>query len=166
MNSLITKYNKIYLKSLFKLILYIMVLPIALLFLILSFFYDTLPYDFLFVLAPIPLGLLFFIPLALYVFRFNRLIKLQEKKFNIKFNDDGATPVWKNSLTFISDGWLIFSGTCAFYRKYVKSFSVKSNHKRGYRVTINTIDKKKYKVLAMTSDEIKKYREWRKKDNH
>lgn len=115
-------------------------------------------------------AILLFLPLIiaiivspLYIIRFNRLISNQEKMFNIKFEDNNAKELG-NPIAFISDNWLIHSGTCAFYREYVKSFSVKkewgATEVTSYKIIVNTIDGKKYSFYAGASKDIVMCREW------
>lgn len=117
-----------------------------------------------------PVVILLFCPLIiaiiispLHIIRFNRLISNQEKMFNIKFEDNNAKELG-NPIAFISDNWLICSGTCAFYREYVKSFGVKrETGGRGptsYKIIVNTIDGQKYSFYAGASKDIVMCREW------
>ena len=98
----------------------------------------------------------------LYIIRFNRLINHQEKMFDIKFDDCNAKDLG-NKITFISDNWLIHSGSCAFYRDYVKSFGLKTKISRlgtDYKIIINTIDGKNYHFHAWESKVIGLCRAW------
>lgn len=110
------------------------------------------------------IGIVGFVLSILVVIRFNRLIKYQEKMFNIKFDDRDAKKVG-TSITFIAEDWLIHSGSCAFYREYVKSFGLKKviGSRRtgsGYTIIVNTIDGKKYYFKTMGSNDIGLYRKW------
>ena len=68
------------------------------------------------------------------------------------------------SITFIAEDWLIHSGSCAFYREYVKSFGVKKEINRKalspYTIIVNTIDGKKYYFKTNGSNDISLYRNW------
>ena len=160
-------YIRIYLKRNFFLCLGI-ALPIALLFFIVAIFYDVLAYDMLLSLVPFLIGGLSFLCSALYILRFTRMIKLQEELFGIQFNDVNAKPLFKGSVTYTSENWFVHSGSCAFYRKYIKSLS----HKKyigvrggsGYKVKIKTVDGKIYGLWLISSSDINKIYEWRKAD--
>ena len=87
--------------------------------------------------------------------------------FNIKFDDNNAKPILETSIAYLSDDWLIFPGSCAFYRNYIKSFSSKKYNSThgggGYRLIVNTIDGEEYEFHARASGDIKKIREWKNK---
>ena len=95
------------------------------------------------------------------------MIKMQEDMFNITFNDKNAKSISKTSNAYLSDDWLIYAGSGAFYRDYIKSFSSKKyNSTRGgggYRLIVNTIDGQEYEFHARASGDIKKLREWKNK---
>lgn len=159
-------YIKIYLKRNAKLIAF-MSLPISLLFFVVSILYDAIPNDYIFALMPIIVGLLAFLVTCLFIIRFNNIIKMQEEMFNITFNDKNAKSISKTSIAYLSDDWLIFPGSCAFYREYIKSFSSrKYNSTRGvsgYRLIVNTTDGQEYEFHARGTSDIKKFREWKNK---
>ena len=165
MENTISKYINIYLKRNLILIALISV-PISFLFFIISLFYDVLDYDVLASFFPIIIGALCFVLSIIYPYRFKRMIKYQEDMYNIEFNDNNAQPLYKNSIIFLSDDWLIISGEYAFYRGYVKSFSQKIYRRRygnDYKIIVNAVDGRKYKFWATASHDIDKYREWRLK---
>ena len=112
---------------------------------------------------PIIIGAVGYLLSILVIIRFNILINYQEKMFNIKFDDRGAKRV-RTSITFIAEEWLIYSGTCAFYKKYIKSFRMKKEiHRRGagpYTIIVNTIDGKKYCFKTPQTNDIDIYRKW------
>ena len=141
-------------------------LPISFILFIVAIFADVLSYDILGSLAPVVIGAIFVAFYQLYAFRFMRMIKHQEDMYNIEFNDNNAQPLYKNSIIFLSDDWLIISGEYAFYRGYVKSFSQKiyrSRYGNDYKIIVNAVDGRKYKFWATASHDIDKYREWRLK---
>ena len=158
-------YIRVYLKRNFFLCLGLS-LPVALLFFIVAIFYDVVAYDMLLSLVPFLIGGLGFLCSALYILRFTRMIKLQEKLFDIQFSDTNAKPFFKDSVTFTSEDWFIHSGSCAFYRKYIKSLSYKKYYGTrggsGYKVKIKTVDGKIYGLWLMSTSDIKKIYEWRK----
>ncbi len=158
------KYINIYLKRNAILIAFL-VIPVSILFLIVSLFADVLSYDIWVSFVPIIIGMFCFALSSIYIYRFLRMIQRQEDIFNVQFNDNNAQPLGKGDTTFLSDDWLIHSGSCAFYRGYIKSFSKKvyrSGVGVGYKVTIKTTDGRKYKFWTMSSHDIDKYRKWAK----
>lgn len=118
---------------------------------------------------PIIIGIVGYLLSMLVVIKFNKLISYQEKMFNIKFDDRGAKRV-RTSITFIAEDWIIYSGTCAFYREYIKSFRMKKEiNRRGagpYTIIVNTIDGKKNSFKTPQTNDIDLYRKWlRSKDS-
>lgn len=118
---------------------------------------------------PIIIGIVGFLLSMLGVIKFNKLISYQEKMFNVKFDDKGAKRVG-TSITFFTEDWLIYSGTCAFYREYIKSFGVKKEtNRRGagpYTIIVNTIDDKKYYFKTPQTNDINLYRNWLYRKEH
>lgn len=165
MDHLKKKYIMLYLKRNAILALGI-ALPISFLFLVVAIIYDAVPfYDKIAgVLFPIICSFFGFAASSLYVFRFLWLIEKQEKLLNITFCDDGAMPLNK-SITFLSKDWLIHSGSCAFHRKFIKSFSQHKHYgirvANGYKITVNTVDGHKRCFWTMGSRDIDEYRKWR-----
>ena len=95
--------------------------------------------------------------------RFERLIRYQEKCFNIVFSDENATPLFPSSSTFLSDHWLIFSGKSAFYRQYIKKIKIKTKRANGgndYYLEIQTCDGKTYTKNPGSYTDAKKIRQW------
>lgn len=163
MKNTVQKYIRIYLKRNAILLLCICA-PISILFFIVSLFADVLPYDIWLIFLPLLLGVLIFCISTLYVFRFKRLISVQENYLHTVFNDNHAHKI-AGTITYLSDDWLIIAGSCAFHRQYIRSFSVKSVrgiHGTGHKVTVNTIDGKKCSFWSQASSDIKKMRAWRK----
>ena len=94
-----------------------------------------------------------FLVYILKIIRFNKLIKKQEKKYNIKFNDNNAIILSKKYLNYLSSEWYIHSGNIAFYYKHIETITLKEinlfhiTKKRKYLMTIKTINNKKYHIL-------------------
>lgn len=155
-------YIKLYLKRNFLLILFC-VLPISLLFFVVSSFYDVLDYDMWLSLLPVGIGSLCFLVSSLYVLRFMSLIKKQEQALAVSFNDQGCVKL--GDLIFLSEEWLICAGSCAFHRDYVKGFSQKkyigNRGGSGYKITVTTIDGKKYRFWSDTCSNLSKFRKWK-----
>ena len=167
MNNRIKHYIYIYLKRNACLDLAITI-PLVLLFLIVSMIYDASTYDmFVCICSTFGAGIIVFLCSALYILRFTRMIKLQEKLFDIQFNDINAKALFKGSVTYISQDWFIHSGSCAFYRSYIKSLSYKTYTGRGgggCKVKIKAVDGKVYKFWLMSTVDIKKLCKWRKNE--
>ena len=159
-------YVKIYLKRNAKLIAF-MAFPVSALFFVISILYDAVSNDILYALIPFIIGFFAFGYTCIFAVRFNKMIETQEKMFNIKFDDSNAKLISKASFIYLSNDWLINAGSCAFYRDYVKSFSVKKyNSNRiggGHRIVVNTIDGKQFEFHSRVSSDIKKFREWKNK---
>ena len=86
----------------------------------------------------------------------------QEHIYNIEFQDTKAEHL--ETTLYLSDEWLIWAGSCAFYKKHIKSISsVRRLGRAGSsnQVTIKTIDDKKYTVWCLSASNVKKLKEWR-----
>jgi len=80
---------------------------------------------------------------ALSGLRFQRTIKHQEQFLNISFNDSNASPLYKGSIVFLSDDWLIVAGRTAFCKDYIKRISIvteKMNMDNDYRIKVLTAE--------------------------
>ena len=131
---------------------------------IVSLIYDVLSYDLIVSFAPFLIALLCVAFSYLYTFRFRRMISEQEKTFSVVFDDTAALHL--ETTIFLSNDWLIYAGSAAFYRGYVKSVSSKTKHAlRGgssNRVTLKTIDGRHYVIWAISPSVVKMLREWSK----
>ena len=127
-----------------------------------SLFYDVVPGDTLISFVPFILAPLWVAVASLYTIRFKKLIAVQEKIYNIQFQDDNVEHL--ETTLYLSDDWLIWAGSCAFYKKHIKSISsVRRLGRAGSsnQVTIKTIDDKKYTVWCLCASNVKKLKEWR-----
>ena len=109
---------------------------------------------------------------------FARLIlSRQEKMFGIEFDDKDVKPLYPsavamsaNSLIYVSEEWLIFSGTGVFCREYIENFTVKSKklknrvHYNHWCIIIGK-DKKKYYKLLDSASTVKRLRTWYKEND-
>ena len=127
-----------------------------------SLFYDVVPEDTLISFVPFILAPLWVAVASLYTIRFKKLIAEQEKIYHIQFQDDNVEHL--ETTLYLSDDWLIWAGSCAFYKKHIKSISsVRRLGRAGSsnQVTIKTIDDKKYTVWCLSASNVKKLKEWR-----
>ena len=127
-----------------------------------SLFYDVVPEDTLISFVPFILAPLWVAVASLYTIRFKELIAEQEKIYHIQFQDDNVERL--ETTLYLSDDWLIWAGSCAFYKKHIKSISsVRRLGRAGSsnQVTIKTIDDKKYTVWCLSASNVKKLKEWR-----
>ena len=120
----------------------------------------------------IPLGVV----TAFYIIRFVKLIKYQEQKYNISFDDANAkyirnTPelFWKIPY-FLCDEWLIASGVCAFYYKDIQKvkrkrvqYSLRLNHRVYFKYIITSSNGKNYSFCT-TSAFLNVLNKWLKKN--
>lgn len=156
------KYIKIYHKQNVRAALLcaiIMFLPLF----IVSLLYDVYPEDILISFFPFVLAVLSVAIASLYTVRFKKLIKMQEQIYGIEFQDANAVHIGKR--LYLSDEWLIWAGSGAFYKKHIKTIGSVCTHVASpgisYKAVIKTIDGKKYSFSCAASD-IKKIRKWRK----
>ena len=90
------------------------------------------------------------------------MIAEQEKIYHIQFQDDNVEHL--ETTLYLSDDWLIWAGSCAFYKKHIKSISSVRRFGRAgssNQVIIKTVDDKKYTVWCLRASDVKKLREWR-----
>ncbi|MBE6960514.1 MAG: hypothetical protein E7448_07335 [Ruminococcaceae bacterium] len=156
------KYIKIYHKRNVQLALFCAIIVFLPLFIV-SLFYDIVPEDTLISFIPFMLALTCVAVASLYTIRFKKLIAEQEQIYNIQFQDDNVEHL--ETTLFLSDDWLIWAGSCAFYRQHIKSISSVRRFGRAgssNQVTIKTNDDKKYTVWCLSASNVKKLKEWRK----
>ncbi|MBQ9414898.1 MAG: hypothetical protein IJU16_07220 [Clostridia bacterium] len=115
-----------------------------------SLIYDYVPYDI--ALSFILFGLAFICVLLslLPTVRFKNMIANQEKQYAITFSDNHAEHL--ETTLYLSDEWLIWAGSCALYKKHIKS--AKPNLEAGragmsYRITLHTKDGKRYIIWCL-----------------
>ena len=156
------KYIKIYYKrnaQLGCLCAFIAFLPLF----IVSLFYDVIPEDTLISFIPFALVAICVAVASLYTIRFKKMIAEQEQRYHIQFQDDNVEHL--ETTLYLSDDWLIWAGSCAFYKKHITSISSIRRFGRAgssNQVTIQTVDDKKYTVWCLSVSNVKKLKEWRK----
>ena len=156
------KYIKIYHKRNVQLALFGAILVFLPLFIV-SLFYDIVPEDTLISFVPFILALICVAVASLYTIRFKKLIAEQEQIYHIQFQDNNVEHL--ETTLYLSDEWLIWAGSCAFYRLHIKSISSVLRFGRAgasNQVTIKTVDDKKYTVWCLSASNVKKLKEWRK----
>lgn len=102
----------------------------------------------------------------IYIYRFKSLIKIQEKRFMIKFNDNNNELLNKYYLNYLSDEWYIHGASFTIYYKYIYKTKYKkvSGGKGGnaHYIIFITIDKKKYKLRINSRNDYYKIYHWYK----
>lgn len=160
----ISKYNRIYVKrnAVLALICAIIVfIPIF----IMSLVYDVLPYDLFIAFVPFGLALLCVLISLFPTIRFHRMIEEQEKQYGILFSDDGIEHL--ETTLYLSNHWLIWAGSSAFYREHILSIRVRAEHGQSgtsNRVIVTTKDGKRYCIWCLHSSSIKEIKSWLKKN--
>lgn len=156
------KYIKIYHKRNVQLALICAIMIFLPLFIV-SLFYDIVPEDTLISFIPFILATICVAVASLYTIRFKKMVAEQEQIYHIKFQDDNVEHL--ETTLYLSDDWLIWAGSCVFYKHHIKS--IRSSHRFGRvgssnQVTIKTNDDKKYTVWCLSTANVKKIKEWRK----
>ncbi len=155
------EYIKIYHKRNIKLAFLCAVIVFIPLFVV-SLFYDVVPEDTVVSFVPFVLAALSVAVASLYTIRFKKMIKEQEQIYDIQFQDANAEHL--ETTLYLSDDWLIWAGSCAFYKKHIKSINSVRRYGRvgsSNQVTIKTIGNKKYTIWCLSASNIKKIREWK-----
>lgn len=99
-----------------------------------------------------------------FILRFRRMINKQERELHVMFQDSNATALVDETLVYLSDNWLICAGTMAFHREYIRNVTwhreLSTRAGRGYRMRIETIDKKYYRLFLQTARSCRKIHGW------
>jgi len=137
------------------------------LFFVVSLFNDSLSDDLQATLIALGLAVLAFLVSLLPVFRFQNMIKLQERMFNIQFIDEDALPIHRYSLVYLTKDWLIVAGRYAFYRNFIRNDRIKiqiQNNSRGndYFIKIDGVNNQFYRFHADSASSAKKIKAWSK----
>lgn len=159
---MVEKYIKIYLKRNLVLSLICAKLVFLPLFVV-SLIYDILDYDIIVAFVPFPLALLCVVICALPIIRFRKMITRQESLYHTRFSDDGL--IHLGTTLYLSKDWLIWAGSCAIHKKHIQSITYKlvtSGVGSSNKITISTLDHKRYVVWSMSTTDIKKIKEWRR----
>ena len=125
-----------------------------------SLFYDVIPNDTLLSFYPFVLALLYMGIAPLPIIRFRRLIRTQEQYYHVAFTTTNDVCLGKT--LYLSDEWLIWAGSAAFYKKHIKTID---SHKdqprtpRSYKTIVRTKDGKNYSFWC-TATEVKTIKRW------
>lgn len=127
-----------------------------------SLLYDVVPGDIWIALVPFYLAPMCVAVASLYTIRFKKLIATQEQVYHIQFQDHNVEHL--ETTLYLSDDWLIWAGSCAFYKQHIKAIrSVRRFGRAGSsnQVTIQTMDDKKYTVWCLSASNVKKLIAWK-----
>jgi len=159
---MVEKYTKIYLKR--NIVLALICAAIAFIpLLIVSFIYDVLSYDLIVAFAPFPIVLVFVLISFLPIIRFRKMIVQQESLYDTTFSDTDADHL--ETTLYLSKDWLIWAGSCAIYKKHIQSIKHKLESGRvgsSNKITITTVDNKRYVIWCLSTTNIKKIKTWHK----
>ena len=128
---------------------------------VVSLVYDVVPKDTLISFGPFLLAAICVALASLCTIQFRKLIKAQEKLYNIEFQDTNVQHL--ETTLYLSDHWLIWAGVSAFYKPYIKS--IKAAHRFGragssYAVILQTVDDKKYTIWCLSNSNVNKIQKW------
>ena len=102
--------------------------------------------------------------------RFYHMIRRQEQMFGIQFTDTNAKPLWRESLSFLSDEWFIHAGSAAFYKDYIQRVAwVRQipEGRGGYYLIVETTDNRSYQLFIRSRSGCEKVKKWWKQhDSH
>ena len=127
-----------------------------------SLIYDVIQDDHFIAFAPFAIAAICVAIASLYTIRFKKMIKMQEQLYGVQFNDDNA--IHLGTTLYLSEDWLIWAGSCSIYKNHIKSISSKLITGRSgtsNKVTITTVDNKKYVIWCLSSSNINKIRKWK-----
>lgn len=157
---MIEKYIKIYHKRNAKLALFCAVISFIPLFVV-SLIYDVVPEDIFVSFVPFVLASISVAIASLFTIRFKKMIKKQEQIYDIQFQDTNTTNL--ETTLYLSNDWLIWAGSCAFFKKHIKSINAILRHGQAgssNQVTIITVDNKKYTIWCLSSSNVQRIKEW------
>jgi len=158
----VEKYTKIYLKRNITLALIcatIVFIPL----LIVSLIYDVLSYDLIAAFMPFPIAFICVFISFLPIIRFRKMIRQQESLYDTVFSDTDADHL--ETTLYLSKNWLIWAGNCAVYKNHIQSIEYKLETGRvgsSNKVTITTVDDKRYIFWCLNTTNIKKIKTWHK----
>ncbi len=158
---MIGKYVNIYHKRNIQLALVCATIVFVPLFVV-SLFYDVVPEDTLVSFVPFILAALYVAIASLFTKRFRRMIHKQEQLYNVQFQDTDV--VHLETTLFLSKDWLIWAGSCALYKEYIKSISSTLRHGHAgssNEVVVRTVDDKRYTIWCLNSSNVKKIKKWK-----
>lgn len=152
------EYIKVYHKRNIKLALFGAGMVFVPLFVV-SLFYDVVLED---MFVPFALAAVCVLVASVYTIRFKKMIEEQEKIYNIQFQDEDVECL--ENILYLSKDWLIWAGSCAFYKRHIKSIKDIRRYGRGgssSQVIIKTIDNKKYTIWCRSTSNVKKIKKWK-----
>ncbi len=158
----VEKYIKLYLKRNSILALFCATL-VCIPLLIVSLVYDVLSYDLIIAFVPFPIALICVLVSLLPIIRFRKMIMRQESLYDTVFSDTDANHL--ETTLYLSKDWLIWAGSCAIYKNHIQSIQHKLETGRAgssNKVTITTVDNKRYIIWCLSTTNIKKIKTWRK----
>ena len=129
---------------------------------IVSLIYDVIPEDTLIAFVPFVIAAICVAIASLATIRFKKMIKMQEQQYGVQFDDDNV--VHLETTLYLSENWLIWAGISSIYKNHIKSIHSKLVHGRrgsSNKVTIKTVDNKKYIIWCLSSSNINKIRKWK-----
>ena len=159
---MVKKYIRIYNKRNFMLSLLCASIAFLPLFIV-SLVYDVIAGDTLIAFIPFAIGAIYVAVASLFTLRFQKMIRQQEQRYNIHFNDKDVVHLETN--LYLSRDWLIWAGSSAIYKKHIKSISSQLITGKGgssNEVIIKTVDNKRYRIWCLDSSNIVTIRKWKK----
>ena len=129
---------------------------------IVSLIYDVIPEDTLIAFAPFVFAAICVAIASLSTIRFKKMIKTQEQQYGVQFDDYNV--IHLETTLYLSENWLIWAGISSIYKNHIKSIHSKLVHGRSgssNKVTIKTVENKKYMIWCLSSSNINKIRKWK-----
>lgn len=139
-------------------------------FFVVALVYDVLEDDMLIAFNILGIGILIYL-ISLYpIIRFRAMIHMQEEMFHVRFCENNAVPLYRNSLVYFSTDWLIIAGQYAFYRDYIKNNRIKIHTQRtsrgnNYLIKIEGVNDQLYCFYADSASSAKKIKDWSKTED-
>ena len=87
---------------------------------------------------------------------------MQEQQYGVQFDDYNV--IHLETTLYLSENWLIRAGISSIYKNHIKSIHSKLVHSRSgssNKVTIKTVDNKKYIIWCSSFSNINKIRKWK-----
>lgn len=157
---MVEKYIKRYIKRNISVAL-ICALLVFVPFFVVSLIYDVISYDLLIAFTPFPIAFICVLISFLPVIRFRKMIMQQESLYDVVFSDTDADHL--ETTLYLSKNWLIWAGSCAIYKNHIQSIRHKLESGRAgssNKVTITTVDNKRYVIWCLSAQNIKKIKAW------
>lgn len=159
---MVNKYVKIYNKRNILLALFCATIAFIPLFAV-SLIYDVVEEDIIISFLPFIIAAICVAIASIFNLRFKRMIKTQEQIYNVQFNDTNVINL--ETTLYLSNEWLIWAGSSAIYKKHIKSIHSTIECGRAGRtnkVTVKTVDNKKYIIWCLRADNVEKIRKWKR----